>query len=126
MIFFCPQCWKEIKGNVKKCSRCGSDITEHERKGFAEKVINALNHPEQETVQRAVWILGRLKSTESVEPLIGLFEHTDDPYIKAAILDSLDQIETQEAMGFIIRSLDSQISIVRRAAKALVERKFYK
>ncbi len=87
-------------------------------------MINALSHPERETVQRAVWILGRLKSIEAVKPLVSLFEQTDDPYSKAEILDTLDQIETPEAVGFIVRSLDSEISIVRRAAKSLMERKF--
>jgi HEAT repeat protein len=126
ITFFCPQCWKEIKGDYKICPRCGAVITEHEKKGFEEKLINALNHPERETVQRAVWILGRLKSIESVKPLLSLFEHTDDPYIKAEILDTLDQIETPQAVGFILRSFDSEISIVRRAARALMERKFCK
>ena len=124
--FFCPQCWQEIKGEDKKCPHCSADITEHEKRGFEEKLLNALNHPERETVQRAVWILGRLKSAEAVKPLIRLFEQTNNPYIKVQILDTLDEIETPEALGFIIRSLDSEISIVRRTAKELMERKFYK
>lgn len=125
VAFFCPQCWKEIRGDEKKCPHCGADTPGYARKGFEEKRINALRHPERETVQRAVWILGRLKSIESVKPLISLFERTDNPYIKAEVLGALDEIETPEALGFIIRSFDSEMSIVRRRAKELMERKIY-
>ena len=125
ITFFCPKCWKEIKGEDKKCPHCAADITEHEKKGFEEKVINALDHPERQTVQRAVWILGRLRSLQAVNPLISLFERTENPYLKGEILEALDQIETPEALGFIIRSAHSEISMVKKRAKELVERKIY-
>ncbi len=89
MVFFCPVCWKEINQEDKRCPYCGSDVTEHERKSFEEKLINALKHPERETVQRAVWILGKLESIKAVKPLTVLFEHTDNPFLKIVILDSL-------------------------------------
>jgi len=59
MVFFCPICWKEIKETEKTCPYCDANITEHEKRSFEEKLINALKHPERETVQRAVWILGK-------------------------------------------------------------------
>jgi HEAT repeat protein len=120
ITFFCPHCWKEIKGEDKKCPHCGADITEHEERGFEEKLINALNHPERETVQRAVWILGRLKCTEAVKPLISLFEGTDEPYLKVTILYALSEIATPEAIGFIVRSLDSKISMVKKNAGDII------
>lgn len=122
MVFFCPQCWKEINAADAKCPHCGADITEHERKGFEEKLINALNHPERETVQRAVWILGRLKSVKAIEPLKGLFEQTDNPFIKIEILNTLDEIATQEAVDFIAKSMNSEVSMVRRIAREIIER----
>lgn len=121
MIFFCPQCWKEIKGGDRKCPYCGADITEHEKKGFEEKLINALRHPERETVQRAVWILGRLKSIVAVKPLIDLFEKTDNPFLKTAILNALGEIKTQDALDFILKSLNSEVSMVRIRARAIIE-----
>ncbi len=120
MTLFCPRCWKEIKGEDKKCPHCGADVTEHEKRGFEEKLINALNHPERETVQRAVWILGRLKYTDAVKPLINLFEGTEDPYLKVTILYALSEIETPEAVGFIIRSTDSTISMVKKNARDII------
>jgi HEAT repeat protein len=126
ITFFCPSCWKEIKEDDGRCPFCSADITEHEKKGFEEKLINALNHPERETVQRAVWILGRIKSAKAVQPLMQLFERTVNPYLKAEILDTLYKIETPEANSLIVRSIDSEISIVKRKAKKLIERKGYK
>lgn len=123
ITFFCPRCWKEIKGDDKRCPYCGADITEHERKGFEEKLINALRHPERETVQRAVWILGRLKTDKAVKPLIKLFGQSDNPYLKRGILDALYEIGSPEAMDFIMKSLNSEISIVRKRANEIVKRR---
>jgi len=122
VTFFCPSCWKQIKREDKKCPHCGADIIEHEKKGFEEKLINALNHPERETVQRAVWILGRLRSLQAVNPLISLFERIENSFLKMEILDALSEIETPEALGFIIRTRDSEISIVRQKARELVKK----
>lgn len=121
ITFFCPICWKEIKGDERICPHCGADITEHEKKGFEEKLINALRHPERETVQRAVWILGRLKTERAVKPLIKLFEQSDNPYLKREILDALFEIGAPDAMAFIVRSLKSEISIVRKKAREIIE-----
>lgn len=122
ITFFCPVCWSENASNKERCPCCGSDIREHEKKGFEDKVINALNHPDRETVLRAAWILGRLKSSRAVKPLIRLFEQTADPYTKAAILASLDQTGKPEALAFITGSLDSETVIVRKTAEILMER----
>lgn len=123
ITFFCPLCWKEIERDDKKCPYCGADITEHERKGFEEKLINALRHPERETVQRAVWILGHLKSYKAVNPLIKLFEQSDNPYLKKEILDTLFEIGTPDAIAFIMKASSSEISIIRKKAEEIIKRR---
>lgn len=123
MVFFCPVCWKEIRGDDERCPLCGSDITEHEKKSFKDKVINALRHPERQTVQRAVWILGKLKSIKAVDPLKILFEQTDNPFLKIEILIALGEIGTQDALDLIVNALDSEISIVRRKTREIIERR---
>jgi HEAT repeat protein len=125
MTFFCPMCWKEIKYDDKRCPTCAVDITEYEKKSFVEKLINALRHPERETVQRAVLILGKLKSIKAVKPLVILFELTSNPYLKIEILDFLNIIKTPDAVNVIVKALDSIESIVRRKAKELIERREY-
>lgn len=123
MTFFCPICWKEIREDDERCPYCGSDITEHERKSFEDKLINALRHPERETVQRAVWILGKLKSIKAVGPLKMLFEQTDNPFLKIEILNAFGEIATQDTIDLIVNALDSDISIVRRKARELMEKR---
>jgi len=123
MVFFCPVCWKEIREDDERCPYCGSDITEHEKKSFKDKVINALRHPERQTVQRAVWILGKLRSIKAVDPLKILFEQTDNPFLKIEILNALGEIGTQDALDLIVNALDSEIRIVRKRAKEIIERR---
>ena len=123
MIFFCPTCWKEIKGDDERCPYCGSDITEHEKKSFEDKLINALRHPERETVQRAVWILGALKSIKAVKPLSILFKETDNPFLKIEILNSLSEIGTPDAIDLIVSVLDSEESILRKKAREIIEKR---
>ncbi|MBI2560515.1 MAG: HEAT repeat domain-containing protein [Planctomycetes bacterium] len=120
MTFFCPVCWKEIKGNDKICPHCGADISEHENKGFEEKLINALTHPERETVQRAVYILGRLKSVKAVKHLFVLFKQTDNTFLKLEVLNTLNEIGVPEAREFLMKAIDSDVGIIKRMAKELI------
>lgn len=100
----------------KQCPLCGADISEHDRKSFDEKLIQALGHTVRETVGMAVWILGERKTAEAVGPLMRLFERTDNPFLQREILDALDKIGTEDALNFIMESLDHRISMVRRRA----------
>ncbi|GBD99240.1 hypothetical protein BMS3Abin07_01274 [bacterium BMS3Abin07] len=124
MIFFCPICWREIDNNNKRCPQCGADIRKYDRKKFQDKLINALGHPEPETVQRAVWILGRLKSNETVEHLIRLFRRTDNPFLKISILNALEEIGSEEALEFITESFNSEIGIVGKSAQDIIEKRW--
>lgn len=123
MTFFCPVCWKEVKRENWRCPSCGANITEYERKGYEEKLINALNHPGRETVGRAVWILGNLKSVKAIRPLKDLDERTDNPYLKIEILKSLDEIGTEGAVGLIARVAGSGMRVVRDRARELLKKR---
>lgn len=122
MTFFCPICWKEIKENDRVCPFCGANISEFGNKDFEEKLINALGHPERDTVLRAVNILGKLKSIKAVNPLLALFQQTDNPFLKIEILHTLNEIGVPEAKTFIMRVSESVIGIVKRKAKELIDR----
>ena len=121
MTFYCPSCWKEIREEDKECPHCGADIAEHDQKSFDEKLIQALGHPIRETAGMAVWILGERKTDEAVAPLVRLFEMTDDPFLQREILDALDKIETEDALNFIMASLEHHISMVRRRAWEIMD-----
>jgi HEAT repeat protein len=117
--FFCPSCWKEIREEDKKCPYCHADLAGYQEKTFEEKLINALTHPERETVRRAVYILGRLKSVLAVKDLRALFDRTGDPYVKRETLEALDRIGTEEAVDLIRKAVKSDMAIVRRKAADL-------
>ncbi|MFN3505067.1 MAG: HEAT repeat domain-containing protein [Caldimicrobium sp.] len=121
ITFFCPHCWKEVAQDAKRCPYCGADITEFDKKSFEEKLIDSLNHPIRDTVQRAVWILGRLKSYRAVNPLIKLFEQSDNPYLKREILEALYEIGVEEGIEFIKKALKSEISMVRKKAEEIIK-----
>ncbi len=126
MVFFCPACWKEIGKHDEKCPYCGSDITEHDKKRFEDKLINALRHPERQTVQRAVWILGKIKSMKALAPLKSLFEQTDNPFLRTEILDAFSEIASQDALELVVKAIDSDITMVRRKARDIIERRIRK
>ncbi|MGQ3686256.1 MAG: HEAT repeat domain-containing protein [Candidatus Loosdrechtia sp.] len=122
MIFFCPICWKEIKEIDKSCPFCHASIAEFENKSFEEKLINALRHPERETVHRAVYILGKLRSIKAVKPVIGLFEQTNNTFLKIRILSALHEIGVPEANEFILKVVNSDAGMIKRIAKELIEK----
>ncbi|WP_333653187.1 hypothetical protein [Dissulfurispira sp.] len=53
---------------------------------------------------------------------IDLFEKTDNPFLKAPILNALGEIETQDALDFIVKSLSSEVSMVRIYAREIIEK----
>ncbi len=116
MIFFCPACWKEVWKDDTTCPHCGSDVSEYDQKSFNEKLIQALGHPIWETAGIAVWILGERKTVEAVVPLMRLFDVTENPFLQREILGALDKIGTEDALNFIMKSLDHHVSMVRRRA----------
>ena len=100
---------------------CDADISAYDQKDFDDKLINSMRHPVRETVGMAVRILGERKIVGAVEPLKRLFDQTDDPYPQRAVLDTLDAIGTEDALNFIMESLDHHISMVRRRAWKIME-----
>jgi HEAT repeat protein len=106
---------------VARCPYCGADISAYDQKNFDDKLINSLGHPVRETVGMAVWILGERKTVGAVAPLVRLFEMTDNPFLQRAILDALDKIGTEDALNFIMESIEHHISMVRRRAWEIME-----
>ncbi len=122
MIIFCPYCWREIGENERKCPHCGKLPLEHDKKDFEEKLINALRHPVRDTIERAVWILGKLNSHKAVEALIDLFNSVDNPFLKRQILETLYEIDSEPAKTFIINCIKNEEGIVKKKAIELIEK----
>jgi HEAT repeat protein len=122
MTFFCPLCWREIREIDRSCPFCHADIAEFGNRNFEEKLINALKHPERETVHRAVYILGKLKSIKAVKPIIRLFKQTENTFLKMRILSTLHEIGVPEANEFIIKVINSDAGMIKRIAKELIDK----
>lgn len=122
MTFFCPVCWKEIRQIDKICPFCNANLPEYENKHFEEKLINALRHPERETVQRAVYILGKRKSTHAVKSLLDLFKETNNTFLKIGILNALQEIDTPAARDCMRMVIDSDKGLMRRMARKITNR----
>ena len=113
MIFYCPECWKEINAVEGICPFCDADILKYESMDYEEKLLNALRHTEPETVLRAVNILGRLKSEKAVEPLIALFKKTNSTFLKIAIFNALDETGIPKSIEFIMNRSELEVEIGR-------------
>ncbi len=83
-------------------------------------MIHALRHTERETVQRAVYILGRLKSVKALQPLFDLFRQTDNTFLKIEILKTLNEIGVMEAKKFLMKVISSDMDIIKRMARELI------
>lgn len=122
MTYFCPACWKEIQRADKICPFCNANLPEYENKNFEEKLINALRHPERETVQRAAYLLGKRKSVKAVKPLLDLFKQTNNIFLKIGILNALQEIDTPVAMEYMRKVIDSETGLMRRMARKITNR----
>jgi hypothetical protein len=114
MRFYCPCCWRDFGKDSAHCPYCGLDIIGFwKSKDYVEKLILALHHPEKETPIRAAWLLGQLKDTRAVQPLIELVKKTDDVYIARAAVKALGEIDTPEARYFLATLADHPAKMVK-------------
>ena len=122
MRYYCPRCWSDFAENVAQCPRCGLDIHSfYESKDYFEKLILALSHPERQTPLRAAWILGQRRETRAVSALIELTKRTTDVYIATAAVEALGKIGTPEALTFVETLTNTEVRMVRTAARRIVE-----
>lgn len=92
----------------------------YENKGFEEKLINALKHPERETVQRAVYILGKRKSAHAVKPLLDLYKQTNNTFLKIGILNALHETGIPTARECVLKVIESDMGLMSRIAKEII------
>jgi HEAT repeat protein len=121
MRFYCPRCWQDFAKDLPRCPVCGLDIVEFwKSKDYVEKLIISLSHPEKETPIRAAWILGQLKDTRAVAPLIELVKKTEDVYIARAAVRALGEINNQEVRQFLVTLANHQAKMVRDEAQRIL------
>jgi HEAT repeat protein len=120
MIFFCPNCWKEISGVPAVCHHCAHKISSWDEKAFTEKLLQALSHPEPETAIRAVYLLGEKRTAEAIDTLTRLFRRTKNPFLQSEVVEAIGKIGGDTAFSLLMEALHHPSFIVRgEAAKAL-------
>lgn len=90
---------------------------------FVEKLIKALKHPDPRIRSDAVWLLGKKKVKEALQPLIAAIkENNHDPYLLSTIAQSLGEIGGEDALVPLAILLSSSYLPVRvKAAQALAQ-----
>jgi HEAT repeat protein len=101
---------------------CGADLESLDKRGFSEKLISALRHPEPLTAVRAVWILGQIKEKAAVPQLIEVLSLSPDPYMQEAAALALGKIGDDKAVDALSKKLldlNSYLIVRIASAKAL-------
>ena len=93
MIFYCTNCWEEIKEVDKICPNCGIEISKLEDESFIQKLIRALEHPEPETPIRAAYVIANRKAKESLPYLMNKIKSEKDPFILKAFIEAVLKID---------------------------------
>lgn len=119
MIRYCPTCWAENAYEANVCTRCGASLDET-GKGFTDRLIDAIGHPEPTRAVIAAEILGRRREERAVEPLLTrLARKPDSMDVTTAVAAALGQIGDQQAVPGLARVLlDGKRPLPARLAAA--------
>ena len=114
LTYFCPGCWRDFREDLAQCPYCGLDITEFlKTTDFVDKLILALDHPEEETAIRAAWILGKLREPRAIGPLGRVLATSGDVYLAGEAAAALGKIGAIEARSVLRKSIDHPAQMVR-------------
>lgn len=122
MIFYCPNCWRELSDGQRLCALCHRAVSAWDEKTFEAKLLQAILHPEPMTQNRAVYLLGEKKSSQALGPLAELFRQTLNPFLKSEIVEAAAKIGGEGACSLLIEALRDPSFIVRgKAVEALAD-----
>ena len=79
-----------LQGKCLACHRDVDEIADH--RGYFDKLVAALRHPEAQTAKRAAWILGEIKDSRAVSPLLEALSSSSDIYFAEAVVDALGKM----------------------------------
>ena len=105
--FFRPSCWKEIPAKAQVCLNCGTSLEGRAGDSFADKLIGALRHPISYQAATAALTLGRLHELRAVEPLLEVFNRTQDPEVVEAAIWALGELRDTRAVSRLVEILDN-------------------
>lgn len=120
----CPSCYSDLHGDEMACPHCGAVLAQLSARGYAEKLIAALDHPLAEVRMRAIVALGLRQEAAAVQSLGELaLRHPIDVLEGLAVVDCLAQIRTGASWQMIVRLEELHPAhAVRVAARAILRR----
>jgi len=123
LTFFCHGCWKDFREDLAQCPHCGLDIHEFlKTTDFVDKLILALDHPEEETAIRAAWILGNLREPRAVGALGRVLATSGHVYLAGEAAAALGKIGTAEARSALQAFVNHPAQMVRDKVREVLGR----
>ena len=97
LIYFCPDCWHEADPVAIRCGRCGTDLTEHLRLPYEQKLLQAVRHPVREARLLAIQLLGQLRSEEALPEWERLLADEADCDLLFEVVHALAELSSHES-----------------------------
>jgi HEAT repeat protein len=119
LIFFCPNCWSQVKEDEKICPKCYSEIEALGQRSYIDRLVSALRHPWASTRMEAAYILGEIGDKQAVKPLgdvIDQIGETQDLFFLREIAIALGKINGDEAVPALVHLLDHRSFLIRKTA----------
>jgi HEAT repeat protein len=118
MLWVCPACWHVSGEPATHCAGCGADLDALDGREFDEKLLNALHHPDPDTVMRAADILSQRGEADEVLPALAqaYIEHRREPYVASGIVRAIGRYRGKDSRLLLLEALAHDSIIVRVAA----------
>jgi HEAT repeat protein len=109
-----------LQGECPNCKRNVDEFTNQAT--YLEKLIQALRSREPQTAKRSAWILGELRDSRALEPLLQVLRDSSDIYFMAEVLTALGKLGSPEAIDVLQYHALQGAMPVRLAAMRALER----
>jgi HEAT repeat protein len=124
--FYCPKCWRDFAEDHEICPECDFNIRKfYTSNDYFDKLIQALKSPEPTTPVRVAMVLGKIKDTRAVQPLIECVKNSEDVFIIREAVRALGEIGTMNAMMFLRTIREHPSKMISNEVQSILD-KLYK
>jgi HEAT repeat protein len=119
LIFFCPNCWAQVREDDKICPECQEEIEPLDPISYFDKLTRALHHPVGTTRMRAAYILGEIGNKRAIKPLAEVIDQAwekENLFYLREIAFALGKINGDESVPPLVRLLSHPSFLIREAA----------
>jgi len=119
LVFFCPNCWSEVREDDEICPVCRRVIAPLDRASYFDKLTRALRNPSADTRMRAAYLLGEIGDPRGIGPLAEILDRAGDKenlFFLREIAVALGKIDGKEAIPPLLRLMNNPSFLIREAA----------